>query len=423
MVEAELTRGSPQTLLVIGGGIAGMTAAIEAAEVGRDVVLVEQNPYLGGRVAQFYHYFPKQCPPSCGLEINFRRIKQNERITVLTQAKVTAITGGPGHYSATIVQQPRYVNERCTACGDCAAACEIEVASEFDYGLQQRKAAYLPHEMAFPYRYVIDADYAGDPRMQKVADACSYDAIDLTMTARTHELTAGAVICATGWKPYDANKLTKLGYADNPDVITNVEMERLAAANGPTAGKIIRPSDGAEITSIAFVQCAGSRDENHLPYCSSVCCLASMKQAQYVREICPDTEVHIFYIDLRAPGRLEDFYTKTQTDEKIRFHRGKVGKVVGRNGKLVLQAEDTLTGNITTATVDLVVLATGMVPETDALPAGAHVGRDALGFVTPETEGDGLIGAGVCTQPLEVACTIQDATGAALKGLLQLGRE
>jgi quinone-modifying oxidoreductase subunit QmoA len=420
---AELTRGSPQTLLVIGGGIAGMTTAVEAAEVGRDVVLVERNPYLGGRVAQFYHYFPKQCPPSCGLEINFRRIKQNERITVLTQAKVTALTGGPGHYSATIVQQPRFVNERCTACGDCAAACDIEVASEFDYGLQQRKAAYLPHEMAFPYRYVIDAEHAGDPRMQKVAEACSYDAIDLTMTEQTHQITVGSVICATGWKPYDANKLTRLGYADNLDVITNVEMERLAAANGPTAGKIIRPSDGAEIGSIAFVQCAGSRDENHLPYCSSVCCLASMKQAQYVRESYPEADVHVFYIDVRSPGRLEDFYTKTQADEKIQFHRGKVGKVAGQGGKLAVQAEDTLTGNITTATVDMVVLATGMVPQTEELPAGAHVGRDAMGFITPETESDGLIGTGVCTQPLEVACTIQDATGAALKGLLQLGRE
>jgi quinone-modifying oxidoreductase subunit QmoA len=420
---AELTRGSPQTLLVVGGGIAGLTAAIEAAEVGRDVVLVEQNPYLGGRVAQFYHYFPKQCPPSCGLEINFRRIKQNERITVLTQAQVTAVTGGPGHYDVTIVQQPRFVNERCTACGDCETACEIEVSSEFDYGLSQRKAAYLPHEMAFPYRYVIDADHVGDPRMQKVVDACSYDAIDLNMAEETYNITAGAVIYATGWKPYDANKLETLGYSDNPDVITNVEMERLAAANGPTDGKIIRPSDGAEIASVAFVQCAGSRDENHLPYCSSVCCLASMKQAQYVREAYPEADVHVFYIDIRSPGRLEDFYTKTQADEKIQFHRGKVGKVVGQDGKLVLQAEDTLTGNITTATVDLVVLATGMVPQTDSLPEGAHVRRDSMGFITPETETDGIIGTGVCTQPLEVSCTIQDATGAALKGLLQLGGE
>jgi quinone-modifying oxidoreductase subunit QmoA len=259
--------------------------------------------------------------------------------------------------------------------------------------------------------------------MQKVAEACSYDAIDLSMAAQTHEITAGAVVFATGWDAYDANKLETLGYRENPDVITNVEMERIAAPNGPTGGKIIRPSDGDEIASIAFVQCAGSRDENHLPYCSSVCCLASMKQALYVREMYPDADVHIFYIDLRAPGRLEDFYTKTQADEKIQFHRGKVGKVAHQDGKLVLQAEDTMTGHITTATVDMVVLATGMVPQTANLPDGANIACDDMGFVTPETEAAGLVGAGVCTQPLEVACTIQDATGAALKGLLQLGGE
>ena len=423
MGAAELTRGSPQTLLVIGGGIAGMTTAIEAAEVGRDVILVERNPYLGGRVAQFYHYFPKQCPPSCGLEINFRRIKQNERITVLTQSEVSAVSGDAGNYEVTIKQQPRFVNERCTACGDCEKACEIEVENSFDYGLSKRKAAYLPTNMAYPYRYVIDAAWAADPRMQKVVEACDYEAIDLSETEQTHTVTVGAIVTATGWAPYDANKLDTLGYAQSPDVITNVEMDRLGAPNGPTGGKIVRLSDGVEPKSVAFVQCAGSRDENHLPYCSAVCCLASMKQAQYVREALPETDVHIFYIDIRSPGRLEDFYTRTQDDPKIQFHRGKVGAVAPRNGRLAIQAEDTMTGNVTTAEVDLVVLATGMVPQTDALPGDLAIIRDDMGFITPQTESAGLIGTGTCTQPLEVSASIQDATGAALKGLLQLGGE
>jgi heterodisulfide reductase subunit A-like polyferredoxin len=424
MAAAELERGSPRTMLVVGGGIAGITAAVEAAEVGHEVILVEKRPYLGGRVAQFYHYFPKLCPPSCGLEINFRRIKQSENITILTQAEVESISGGPGAYQVTIKQQPRFVNERCTACGDCEKACDIEVDDDYNYGLAKRKAVYLPHKMAFPYRYVVDARYAADPRMQTAADACQYDAIDLQEQPRTYQLTVGTVVCATGWKPYDATKLDRLGYNDSPDVITNVEMERLAAPDGPTAGKVLRPSDGKEIGSIAFVQCAGSRDENHLPYCSAVCCLASMKQTSYVRELYPEADIHIFYIDIRSPGRLEDFYNRVKADEKVHWHRGKVGRVAPRNGRLVVEAEDTLTGNISTAETDLVVLATGMVPETDGLPAGAPVALDENGFVrTDDAAGTGIVGAGTCTQPLEVSCTIQDATGAALKGILQLGKE
>ena len=379
MGAAELERGSPKTMLVVGGGIAGMTTAIEAAEVGHDVILVERNPYLGGRVARFYHYFPKQCPPSCGLEINFRRIKQNERITVLTKAELTAISGGPGNYQVTINEKPRYVTEKCTACDECTPVCDIEVDSEFDYGMGKRKAIHLPHAMAYPYIYCVASEYAKDERMQKVAQACPYKAIDLDMEETTHEITVGSVVYATGWKPYDANKLDLLGYKENADVVTNVEFERLAATNGPTAGKIQRPSDGAEIQTIAFVQCAGSRDENHLPYCSAVCCMASLKQAEYVREAYPEADIHVFYIDIRTPGRLEDFYARLQEDEKIHFHRGKVAKVTGEGGKLALMAEDTLTGTISTAEVDMAVLATGLVPETEGMPGADLVHRPQHG--------------------------------------------
>jgi quinone-modifying oxidoreductase subunit QmoA len=426
MAAAEVQQGSTRTVLVIGGGIAGLTSAIEAAEVGHDVILIERNPYLGGRVAQFYHYFPKLCPPSCGLEINFRRLKQSSNIRVLTQAELTGVAGGPGNYQVTIKEKPRFVNEKCTACGDCEKVCPIEIADEFNYGHGKKKAIHLPHEMAFPYRYVIKAEHAGDPRMQACVDACKYDAIELGMQEKPHQITVGAIVWATGWKPYDATKLATLGYSLYPDVISNVEMERFAAPNGPTLGKIQRPSDGREVSSVAFVQCAGSRDENHLPYCSAVCCLASMKQATYVRETCPEADIHIFYIDLRTPGRLEDFYNRVKDDPKIHWHRGKVGKVACKNGaaRLTVESEDTLTGTITTADVDLVVLATGMVPETDALPRGTPVALDEMGFIrTDEETLPGVIGAGTVTQPLEVSCTIQDGTGAALKAILQLGKE
>ncbi len=420
MAANQLERGSPSTMLVVGGGIAGMTTAIEAAEVGHDVILVERRPYLGGRVSQFYHYFPKLCPPSCGLEINFRRIKNNERIRVLTMSEVEAVEGGPGAYRVRVKERPRFVNERCTACGDCAKAIEAELPDEYEYGLARHKAAYLPHAMAFPYRYVIDAEAAGPEGLKACAEACTYGAVEPDQQERVHELTVGSIVYATGWKPYDAAKLD-LGYAESPDVINNVEMERLASPTGPTGGRIERPSDGKEIESIAFVQCAGSRDENHLPYCSAVCCLASLKQAEYVREAHPDADIHVFYIDIRSPGRLEDFYNRVKDQEHVHLHRGKVAKVVPGGGKLTVTAEDTLTGKLSNAEVDMVVLATGLVPQTDGLPAGAPVTLDDFGFIAPD--GAGIVGAGTVTQPLEVSATIQDATGAALKGILQLGKE
>jgi quinone-modifying oxidoreductase subunit QmoA len=424
MAAAELQRGSPQTMLVVGGGIAGMTTAIEAAEVGHDVILVEKRPYLGGRVAQFYHYFPKLCPPSCGLEINFKRIKANDRITVLTLSEVESISGGPGSYQVTVKQSPRHVNEKCTCCGECAQACTVEVDDPHDYGLGKRKAIDLPHEMAYPLIYDVLPGYADHEGVRSAAAVCKYGAVDLDEEPRTHELTVGSIVYATGWKPYDKRNLDRLGGGAIPDVVSNVEMERLAAPSGPTGGRILRPSDGKEITSVAFVQCAGSRDELHLPYCSAVCCLASMKQASYVRTAHPEADVHVFYIDLRTPGRLEDFYNRFKDDEKIAWHRGKVGKVSQNGGKLTVEAEDTLTGRITTAEVDMVVLATGMVPETDTIPSGAPVQLDELGFIrTDDAAAGGIVGTGTCTQPLEVSCTIQDATGAALKGILQLGKE
>ncbi|MDP3483019.1 MAG: FAD-dependent oxidoreductase, partial [Sulfuricella sp.] len=252
-----------QTILVVGGGISGMTAALEAAECGKNVVLVEKNPALGGRVSQLYRYFPKLCHPICGLEINLRRLKQNPRIRVLTMAEVTAITGGEGDYSATVKLAPRYVNESCTACGECAKAVDAEVPDAFNYNLGKTKAAYLPNKMAYPQRYVLDPSIIGTADADKAKAACKYGAIDLDMKEETVQFKAGAVIWATGWKPYDAAKIQPYGYGRYSNVITSVEFERLADIHGPTKGKILRPSDGKEAKNIAFIQCAGSRDENH----------------------------------------------------------------------------------------------------------------------------------------------------------------
>jgi len=408
-------------LLVVGAGIAGITAAIETAELGKRVILIEQMSYIGGRVTTSNQYFPKLCPPSCGLEINLRRIRANPLISVLTLAEVDEVTGSAGSYQAQVTVRPRFVNTKCTACGECEKICEIERDNEFNFGMDKTKAIYMPHLLAYPHRFVVDPEFVGDARMQKCVDACEYGAIELDMEPQTVQMNVGAIVWATGWKPYDATRLEGLGFGDYPNVITNVMMERYASESGPTSGKIIRPSDGEAPKKVGFVQCAGSRDENHLPYCSSVCCLVSMKQATYVREQYPEAEIHLFYIDVRAPGRMEDFYDTVSKDEKMFFHRGKVGKITERpDGGLTLDAENTLTGEIIHTDVDMAILAVGMVPNSVDKPPPLHTPMDDDGFIVHDAT-DGVIGTGTAVRPLDVASSVQDATGAALRALNQAG--
>ena len=203
-------------ILVVGGGISGLTAAVEAAEAGAEAVIVEKNPYLGGRVAQLNQYFPKLCPPACGLEINFRRIKQNPKITYHTLASVESITGEPGNYQVTITVNPRYVNDNCTACGKCSEVCEAEIKNPVNYDMNSMKAAYLPHAMAFPFKYVLDPSIIGTDVAQKCADACEYKAIDLDMQPQTLTFDVGAVVWATGWDPYQVENVDYLGFGTPP---------------------------------------------------------------------------------------------------------------------------------------------------------------------------------------------------------------
>lgn len=408
--------------LVVGGGIAGMTTAIESAEVNKDVVLIEKQPSIGGRVAASFQYFPKLCPPTCGIEINLKRIRVNPHIRVLTLTEIQEVSGEPGNFQVTLKISPRYVNDRCTCCGECERAIDLERENDFNYGLDKTKAIYLPHLMAYPPRYVIDPELVGDPQMKKAVEACDYDAIELDMQPQTVTVDCKAIVWATGWKPYDATKIDNLGFGRIKNVITNVIMERFAAQNGPTIGKIQRPSDGAEIKKIGFVQCAGSRDENHLPYCSGICCMASMKQATYVREQYPDAEIHLFYIDVRSPGRWEDFYVARQADEKMHFHRGKVARITeGDNGNVILEAENTLTGEMTKTECDMAVLATGMVPNNVDAPPPLGSELDEWGFFSPAND-NGVIGAGVTCRPIDVSSSVQEATGAALRAITVASR-
>lgn len=414
------------SIMVVGGGISGLTTALEAAEVGYEVFIVEKNPYLGGRVSQLNQYFPKLCPPTCGLEINFRRIKDNPNIKVLTLAEVEKVSGGPGGYDVTVKLNPRYVNENCTSCGECADACKAELPNEFNLGMDKTKGAYLPHAMAFPARYVISPQIIGTEDARRCQEACKYDAVDLEMKAKTFNLNVGSIVWATGWEPYDASKIDNLGFGRYPNIITNMMLERLAAPNGPTKGKILRPSDDKEPESVAFVQCAGSRDENHLPYCSYICCMASLKHATYIRERYPEAKIYIFYIDMRAPGyRYEKFYKKIKEDENVFFIKGKVAEVEQAvdNNQITVVAENAVTGEKIRQTVDMVVLATGMQPTAAnaKLPAG-ELKYTEDGFIINDMEQGGMFAAGCANKPADVVSSNQNATGMALKAIQTLVR-
>lgn len=402
-------------ILVVGGGMSGITAALEAAEVGHEVFIVEKNPFLGGRVMQLNKYFPKLCPPSCGLEIQFQRIKNNKKVKFFTQAQVTKVTGTAGNFEVTVRIMPRYVEPGSVAHAVAAAKLSQDVVSDFDLGLSNRKALYMDVPFAFPHRYVLDKEHCTKEDLEGLS---SVDGIDLHQSPRDIVLSVGAIVYATGWKPYDVTRLTNLGAGLIPNCVTNMQLERLAAPNGPTAGKIRRPSDGREPRSVAFVQCAGSRDENHLNYCSYICCMASLKQAAYLREAYPNVRVTIYYIDLRTPGRYDGFAKRILADERVSAVKGKVAAVVedAGSGDVIVTVEDAVTGIKAENRFEMVVLATGMQPSLAGERLPVDVPVDEMGFVVGGEE-RGVFAAGCAQTPLDVMKSAQSATGAAMKAI------
>ncbi|MCP4677606.1 MAG: CoB--CoM heterodisulfide reductase iron-sulfur subunit A family protein [Deltaproteobacteria bacterium] len=412
---------STKPLLVVGAGIAGVTAAIEAAEAGAQVVLVESDPSIGGRVLRNYNYFPKLCPPSCGMEINTRRVERNPRIRVLTNTRVTQAGAADGGWSVTVTRAPEYVNQSCTACDDCSAVCPAKVKDSFNLEMCEAPAIRIPHSDAWPHVCTLDRSACPDG-CKKCVEACKYNAINLDAKETQETIEASSVILATGWHPYPLENLTELGGGQLKNVIANVNLERMVADVGPTAGKILRPSDGEPPKKVAFVQCAGSRDVKHLPYCSGVCCLASLKQALYVNEQLPEAEVTIYYIDRRAPGRNEDMLTRVAAMDGVKMVKGKVGKIEeGAGGMLSLRLEDVEAGQLLEAEADLVVLATGMVSNLrDAnLPFNAKMDEDGFGL---DDAASSVFVAGVTRRPEDVASSTRDATGAAAKAIIAAGR-
>ncbi len=406
-------------ILVIGGGIAGMTAAVEAAEVGYRVILVEKEAYLGGRVVRSHKYFPKMCPPTCGFEINARRIRQNPRITVHTLATVKEITGTAGNFGVRVNIKPRYVTGVHSLDESIADRLTSERPDELNMGMGNTKALYYPHDMAYPPQYVLDRDALSDSDAATLSEICPAGAVDLDMSEEEVSLRVGAIIVATGWKPYDAAKLDHLGFGKCQNVITNVMLERLAAPGGPTGGEILRPSDGRKAENVAFVQCAGSRDENHLPYCSAVCCMASLKQVRYLRERNAGAKATVFYIDIRTIGRLEKFYYDLLDDADVSFTKGKVAKIeeAPETKDLILEVEDTIAGEKPAQRFDLVVLATGIVPNPLDAEMPFSLAYDQYGFLEGTTDVEGIFAAGCVTHPCDVSRATKESTAAVLRAI------
>jgi len=404
-------------ILVIGGGISGITTAIEASEVGNNVILVEKTSTLGGRVSGFHQYFPKLCPPTCGLEINYKRLRANPNVQVYTNSEVLSVAGEAGNFIVKVRKNPTFVNEKCVACDHCTDVCPSDRINDFNAGMDKTKSIFLPNKMAYPPRYVIDRPTC-ESGCSKCVDVCKYGAIDLDMQVQEIQIEVASVVVATGWKPYDAKKLTNMGFSRVPNVINNIMMERISSVSGPTKGKILRPSDHKPVEKIVFVQCAGSRDENHLPYCSSICCLGSLKHTKYVLEQNPEAKIYIFYIDIRTPGKYEDFVAKVQGEKNVKMIKGKVANIVaGENGNVLVEAEDIHNMNKVYLEVDMVVLATGMESSLRGQERVAGIELDEYGFVPAELQKIGIFSAGVAKRPVDVNSSIQDSTGVALKAI------
>jgi len=404
-----------QSILVIGGGFSGITAALEAAELGEEVYLVEKSPYLGGRVMQLNKYFPKLCPPSCGLEIQYQRIKNSRNLQTFTMAEVISVSGEAGNYEVTVKLKPRHTPASSVDLSGLAESLSQDVDNEFEFSLVKRGPLYMSAPFAYPQRYVLDRDHLSEEDRSKLSKS---KLIDLEQEEKTMTLQVGSIILATGWQPYDMTNLTNLGSGEIANCISNMQMERLSAPSGPTEGAIKRPSDNAAPKKVAFVQCAGSRDENHLSYCSYICCMASLKQARYVREQYPDSEVDIYYIDLRTPGRYENFARQTLEDENIRAIKGKVAEVEEdvATGGVWITAEDAIAGYKLRNFYDMVVLATGMQPTLSKETLPLNLSVDEEGFVS-ESDTSGIIPAGCAAEPLDVMKSAQSGTAAAMKAI------
>ena len=400
-------------ILIIGGGISGITTAVELAEAGQEVVLIEKENYLGGNVSHFNNYFPKLCPPSCGLEINYQRIRSNPRISYYTGASLKNISGTDGDFMVNIQLKPRLINNSCTSCGKCAEVCPEERPAKLGRTAGE-KAAFINNGLAFPMKYCIDPEVCKREACARCLEVCDYNAIQFDASPAEVGIQAGKIVVATGWTLYNAALIENYRYSEESDVVTNVEFERMLAACTREKTKLTKPSDGLTPRRIAFVQCAGSRDINHLPYCSAVCCSASLKHALTLEAEYPEIDAEIFYIDMRLSGRNEKLLKQAEEKERITLTKGKVGRILPWDEEkgLVLEVEDISSGFKRQDAYDMVVLAMGLTPT----PVAAGLKVNEYGFYLPD-QPSGMIPTASCKRPMDVSSSVKDATASALKAM------
>ncbi len=419
--------------LVIGAGIGGMQAALDIADSGYEVILVEKEPSIGGHMAQLSETFPTLDCSQCILTPRTVEVGQHPNIRLLTLSEVIDVQGEVGNFRVKILRHPRYVREdRCTACGDCTKVCPIVVPNEFDRGLAARRAIYIPHPQAVPAVYRLDPDACMGLfplACGKCAEACEADAIDYDMAPEVIEVEVGAIVVATGYELYQDEAVMAYAYMDHPDVMDGLEFERLLSASGPTGGRIIRPSDRTVPKEVVFIQCGGSRNPEHgVPYCSKICCMYTAKHAILYKHRVPDGQVYIFYIDIRAGGKgYEEFVTRAMEEDRTVYIRGRVSKVFPSDGKIMVWGVDTLTGSKVEIAADLVVVAAAIVPSEGSRRVAEMlgIGVDEFGFytasdeeMTPVESGvPGVFLAGVGLGPQDIPETVAQASGAAAKVL------
>ncbi|MBI4277963.1 MAG: CoB--CoM heterodisulfide reductase iron-sulfur subunit A family protein [Armatimonadetes bacterium] len=424
-------------VLVVGGGIAGIHAALTLAGARKHVYLVEREPSIGGHMAKFDKTFPTLDCAACILTPKMTAVRTNPHITLWTYSEVVGVEGYVGNFKVTVKRKPRYVIEDlCVGCAECIEACVYKAArfpDEFNLGLGKRKPIYLPFPQAVPLVAVIDPETCIEFKSGKCKKTCvevcgERNAIDFTQEEHTETIEVGTIILATGFQVFDAKRIPYYGYGVYPNVYTALEVERLVNASGPTSGEVVL-RDGRTPKSVAIVHCVGSRDENTNRYCSRVCCMYSLKLAHLIKEH-TDAEVYNFYIDMRTPGKgFEEFYNRV-AEEGTQLIRGKVADVYpepGDGGRLIVQAEDTLLGKVRKIPVDMVVLAVGLEPQADA----QDVRR--MFNITCSTEGfflerhpklapvntftDGIFLAGACQGPKDIPDTVAQAGSAAAEAL------
>ncbi len=417
------------SVLVIGGGIAGIKTALNIGDMGIKTYLVEREPSIGGHMAMFDKTFPTMDCSICIIAPLMVEVNHHKNIELITYAEIKEITGHIGDYHVKIEKKPRFVDESlCVGCIEtCATACPIEVPDEYNNQYSNRKAIYLQFPQAVPMIAVIDPTACTG--CKACENFCDRNAIKFNQKSEIGELDVGAIIVAAGYKPFDPTVYKEYGYGVFKNVITGLEMERFLSPSGPTSGAILRPSDGAIAKRIAFIQCVGSRDE-HMgrPGCSRVCCMYAMKQAMEIRERVPDAEIEVYYIDIRAFGKgYEQYWQRIIKDYRVRFIRGRVSKVNEdpENQNLIVKAENTLAGEVLEREYDLIVLSIGLDPPEglDDLTKMLKISRDSEGFLledhpklrTSQSTVKGIFIAGTIQGPKDIQDSISHAESAAMK--------